>query len=426
MFAGFCFNWTETAEDTEPPRTTRMSVALPLDRVSVHAASSHSGRTERIAAVEWHRDFAAAEPIWRRLESEDALSTPYQTYDFLESWQRHVGRIGGVTPLIVTAYDPAGRPVLLWPLGYFDRGPLRTLQFLGGKHANINFGLWHREHAASIAASDIRFVIGRIAAGGHGIDLVALHRQPAYWDGIANPLLLLPHQSSPSDCCHRNLGPSADGMAGVQVSRSMRKQLRGKNRKLAELPGYRYFQVTTPGEVDRLLAWFFAVKAMHLAERGLANVFAEPGIEDFVRDLCHSGLAAGRPLAELHAIEGGGELLAVFAGTGDGRRFSSMFNSYTPGPLSRYSPGLVLLTHMVARLGERGFTCLDLGAGDAGYKRGFCREVEPLFDSFWPLTARGHLAAAGARPATALKRTIKHTPRLWSALQTVRRQVYAR
>jgi len=170
----------------------------------------------------------------------------------------------------------------------------------------------------------------------------------------------------------------------------------------------------------------FTVKAAHLAERGLANAFAEPGVEEFVRDLCHRGLAAGRPLTELHAIEGGGELLATFAGTGDGRRFSSMFNTYTPGPLSRYSPGLVLLTHMVARLGERGFTCLDLGAGDAGYKRGFCREVEPLFDSFWPLTARGHLAAAGARPATALKRTIKHTPRLWSALQTVRRQVYAR
>jgi len=401
-----------------------MSIALPLGGNSVETAAA--SRTERIVAVEFHRDVAAAAPVWHRLKSEGALATPYQTYDFLAAWQRHVGRIGGVTPLVVTAYGPTGRPLLLWPFGHIDRGPCRVLQFLGGKHANINFGLWDREFARSLTAAEIRLVLDRIAASGHGIDLIALHRQPATWDGIANPLLLLPHQPSPSDCCRRDLRRTTDGKVDQQVSRSMRKQLRSKNRKLAELPGYRYFQATTPGEVGRLLDWFFRVKAMHLAAQGLTNAFAEPGIEDFVRDICHLGLAGGRPLTELHAIEGGGELLAIFGGTGDGRRFSSMFNTYTAGRKARYSPGLVLLTHMVTELGERGFAGLDLGAGDAGYKRGFCRESEPLFDSFLPLTALGHCAAAGARASTSLKRGIKHTPRLWSALQTLRRHIYAR
>jgi CelD/BcsL family acetyltransferase involved in cellulose biosynthesis len=81
---------------------------------------------------------------------------------------------------------------------------------------------------------------------------------------------------------------------------------------------------------------------------------------------------------------------------------------------------------MIADLGERGYTSFDLGVGDATYKRGFCREVEPLFDSFLPLTPKGHLAALGARSATAVKRGIKRTPRLFAALQSLQRLVHTR
>jgi CelD/BcsL family acetyltransferase involved in cellulose biosynthesis len=192
------------------------------------------------------------------------------------------------------------------------------------------------------------------------------------------------------------------------------------------MPGFRYFRAGTPGEVERVLDWFFRVKAAHLAAQGLPNAFADPGIEAFVRDICHQGLADGAPLTELHVIEGDGELLALYGGTGDGRRFSSMFNTYTLGPLGRHSPGLVLLIHMVTALGERGYASLDLGAGDATYKRGFCRENEPLFDSFIALSPLGHLAGAGARAAATVKRGIKHTPHLWSALQSARRTIYTR
>jgi CelD/BcsL family acetyltransferase involved in cellulose biosynthesis len=398
-----------------------MSVALPLDGNPIQTTVSRADGSAWIAAVQVQDNLAAVEAVWRHLQSEQALATPYQNYDFLASWQRCVGARTGVNPIIVSAYDPAGHPLFLWPLGYADRGPFRILQFLGGKHANVNLGLWHRDTAALMTAADLALVLNRVAASGHGIDLVALRRQPSRWTGVANPLLLLPHQPSPSDSCRRDLVRSLDGAVDLEVSRGMRKQLRGKDRKLTALPGYRCFRASTSDEVERLLGWFFSTKAKHLSAQGLANAFAEPGVQDFVRDICHSGLAQKAPLAELHATEANGELLAVLAGIGDGRRFSSMFNTYTLGPLSRFSPGLVLMLHMIADLGERGYASFDLGVGDATYKRGFCREVEPLFDSFLPLTPKGHLAALGARSATAAKRGIKRTPRLFAALQNLQR-----
>jgi len=404
-----------------------MNVAVPLPRTSIATDTGTIDRQSRIAIVEVCRDLADAVPIWLRMKAEGALATPYQHYDFIHLWQRHVGDRNAVKPSIMVGYDAGRTPLVLLPFGTNTAGPLRVLQFLGGKHANINFGVWNRNFAASITAPEVHNLLDRIAQNAPGVDLVALHRQPHTWENVANPFLHLPHQPSPSGCCCGDLRPATDntGRAAetAHLSRSMRKQLRSKERKLAELPGFRYFRATTPAEVDRLLTWFFAIKAVHLKAHGLANTFADPGIEDFVRDLCHRGLDEGQPVAELHAIEADGELLAVYAGTGNGKRFSLMINTYTLSEHARLSPGLVLLMHMFAALTERGFHSVDLGAGDARYKRGFCRQDEPLFESFLPLTPLGRLAAVGARSGTSLKRRIKSSPVLWPAYQTIRRHV---
>jgi CelD/BcsL family acetyltransferase involved in cellulose biosynthesis len=201
----------------------------------------------------------------------------------------------------------------------------------------------------------------------------------------------------------------------------MRSRLRGKERKLQSLPGYRYVQASSAVEIDRLLDSFFTLKSRHMAAQGLANVFAEPGVAEFLREASHRKLANGRPLIELHALEGGGEVLALFGAIVDDYRFSSMFNTYTLGDQARYSPGLILLMHMVNECAARGVGSFDIGVGRAHYKSFFCREAEPLFDSFLPFSWRGRLAAASFATAFAAKRVIKQNPTLWTVVQAMRR-----
>ena len=71
----------------------------------------------RIARVEIFANMAAAEPHWRALELTQTLATPYQRYDFLKLWQRHVGEACGTTPFIVVAFNAMGTPLFLWPFG---------------------------------------------------------------------------------------------------------------------------------------------------------------------------------------------------------------------------------------------------------------------------------------------------------------------
>jgi CelD/BcsL family acetyltransferase involved in cellulose biosynthesis len=139
---------------------------------------------------------------------------------------------------------------------------------------------------------------------------------------------------------------------------------------------------------------------------------------------CLAGLADGRPLIELHAIEAEGEMLALLAGATHGRRLSCLFNTYTLGPHARQSPGLVLLPHVISDLTARGFKTFDLGIGEARYKAVFCKDTEPLLDCFLPLTLRGGPATWVARAVAAAKRRIKQMPVVRACAHRVRRALF--
>jgi len=97
-------------------------------------------------------------------------------------------------------------------------------------------------------------------------------------------------------------------------------------------------------------------------------------------------------MIEIHALEGGGELLALFGATADDYRFSSMFNTYTPGENGRHSPVMCCLRHCPRKRQAR--LC---AASTRGRRRNTnstsAGEPQRLFDSFLPLSARGRLAA---------------------------------
>ena len=66
------------------------------------------------------------------------------------------------------------------------------------------------------------------------------------------------------------------------------------------------------------------------------------------------------------------------------------------------------------------YRALDLGIGADDYKRLFCKDDEPIFDSFVPLTARGRVAAAAMSALNRAKRMVKQNPALSDMAQKLR------
>jgi CelD/BcsL family acetyltransferase involved in cellulose biosynthesis len=393
-----------------------MTMAAAIE--SRTAAAPVRSKSNRIAEVDLLVEFDQAETVWRSLENQQDFSTPYQRFDFLRPWQRLVGAREGLEPLIVIAYDRDRIPLLLLPLVLKRAWGIRTAHFMGGKHATFNMALWNREFAAVASRADLKILFAAIRERA-GVDVLAFSQQPLTWQNLPNPMTLLPRQPSVNDCPMMTIVPGAPATAGV--GHSLRQRLKAKERKLKALPGYRYHVATSDAEINRLLDAFFRIKPLRMAEQKLPNVFAEPGVENFIREACMMPLSGDGRVIEIHALESDSEVIAVFAGVADGYRFSMMFNTYTVSASSRYSPGLILVRHIVDHYAERGYRALDLGVGSDGYKKLFCKANEPIFDCFIALSPRGALAAAAASAANRTKRLVKHSPALLRLAQGLRR-----
>ena len=382
------------------------------------AGTETRSSASRIVRVKILHDMGEAEATWRKLEYPPQFATPYQRFDFQAAWQKHVGEHEGLRPFIVIAYDVDHRPLLLLPLAVACENGMRIAKFLGGKHVTFNMALWRRDFAASITTADLDVVMRAIREHSEAIDVLALTRQPRRWADLPNPLVLWPHQTSINECPLMTIVPGTP--AAERISNSFRRRLKGKERKLQSLPGYRHTLASDDADIKRLLDAFFAIKPLRMAEQKLPNVFADPGIEDFIRKACMARLAGGGHAIDMHALECDDEVIAIYAGVADGRRFSMMFNTYTMSGNSRYSPGLILLRDIVDSYAARGYTSLDLGIGSDDYKRLFCKSDEPIFDSFLGVSARGKVAATVMSSLAHTKRLVKQTPALMQMAQMLR------
>lgn len=374
-------------------------------------------KSSRISAIELFTDLDAAETVWRSLESQQHLSTPYQRLDFLRPWQTMVGTREGLSPLVVVAYDRDRVPLLLLPLAQKQGSGVRSAHFMGGKHATFNMALWNRDFATVATRADLNVLFASIREHA-GVDVLAFEQQPLTWQELPNPFALLPHQTSPNDCPVMTFTPGEPDTA--RISNSMRRRLKGKERKLKALPGYRYQLAVGDADIKRLLDAFFRIKPQRMAEQGLPNVFAESGVEDFIRNACLALRPDGGRVIDMHALESDTEVIALFAGVAGNRRLSMMFNTYTLSASSRHSPGLILIRNIVDHYAERGYRALDFGIGSDDYKKLFCKTNEAIFDCFVPLSPRGTIVATVMSAANRAKRLVKRSPALSRLAQRLR------
>jgi CelD/BcsL family acetyltransferase involved in cellulose biosynthesis len=374
----------------------------------------------RVARIDVLDNLQMAESIWRALEGDGALASPYQRYDWILSWQTHIGARNGITPFLVVGRELDGTPLFLWPLGTRRVGPITVAGFLGGKHTNFNLGLWRRDLAATISVAEINRILKLMQISSR-LDLLALTNQPKSWDGVPNPFLKLGHQASPSHGLRGRLSSDFEALLRERLNRTARRKWRQKQAALAAHGPIRCWRVETVAQVRLVLDAFFTQKAERMHELGLADRFSAPGTRDFIEAAATARLSQARPAIELYACTVDDQIVATYGGVVGAGRFCGVFNSMIRGELARKSPGQLLLINLVRMCCQRGLTQFDLGVGEARFKRLFCTEIEPLFDTFRPLSARGSIAAIGYRLGYHLKGRIKSSPPIWDAVTALRR-----
>jgi CelD/BcsL family acetyltransferase involved in cellulose biosynthesis len=277
-------------------------------------------------------------------------------------------------------------------------------------------GVFDRNFAANLAPEMSKKLLVEVAQAIGGLDALAFVHQPKTWDGVANPLAALASAGSPSQAYWMVL--EADGEATLKRSMSAhaRKKMRSKRNRFTEMGESYVHRAETPEEIDQLLADFLRQKSMRFREMGLPDPFAVEGVPAFLKSSALCGAI------ELYGLMLNGRNVSCYVGTTTSTRFSGMATSFEPDEdIARTSPGELLLLDLIGMQCKRGLRALDLGVGEARYKSTICDNVDPLFDTFLPLNARGHAYVAMGKAKRRIKALIKQTPWALTAVNKIRR-----
>lgn len=362
-----------------------------------------------------------ARAIWERAESIGHL-TPYQTWAWVDAWNREVVEPRGESVFALVIEDAGGAAAMALPLATHRMGPARTAVIVGGDHANFKFPVLCGPAVVSWSGAALRDTM-RKAMHEAGIDLLAFDNMPKDWQGVANPFADALTQSGPNVGFKASLTPDPEDYFTTHLGNQHRKKLRQKERGLERLAPIRFLRAATEADVDVILAAFFALKAERFAELDVPDVFQEAGIKAFMRRSATQNLAEGRPALVLYALFSGDRVVAIYGGSEHGDRFAASVNAMALDDVRRYSPGDLLLLRVIEDCCRKGLRTFDLGLGGSAYKTNYCPDLEPVFDGI--IAASGKGAAIGRLwlARRRLKARLKNHPKVIAWLQHILRMI---
>ncbi len=168
----------------------------------------------------------------------------------------------------------------------------------------------------------------------------------------------------------------------------------------------------TGTEVQETLTTLMAQKTRAFARMGVRNLFGRPGYADFFRGIAAD--PANRDLVHISRLDVGETAAAANLGLVHARRYYHILASYDDGPTSKYGPGAAHLHDLMAYAIGRGCNVYDFTIGDEEYKRNWSDGYVELKDHRAILTPIGAAATLPAAFVSAVKRVVKHSPRVWS------------
>lgn len=151
------------------------------------------------------------------------------------------------------------------------------------------------------------------------------------------------------------------------------KKCERKARKLEREVGPIEFCLHTdePRTWDFLFRW----KSQQYHDSGYADVFSFPWIVALLRRLNDEQSPEFRTLVSTLSVDS--RVVAVHLGMQCRHVFHSWFTAFDR-EMSKHSPGLLLMYHLLAAAPDAGMTRVDLGKGDERYKQSFATASEPV------------------------------------------------
>jgi CelD/BcsL family acetyltransferase involved in cellulose biosynthesis len=399
-------------------------LAAPVDIRSV-AVARPSERTRPLPphlSIQIFSELGAVEAEWRQFE-RTADCTAFQTFDWLATWQNHVGERRGARPVIAVGRFAEGDVAFIVPLCLMRRHLARRLCWLGQDLSDYN---------APLLAADVseRTTPEDFLAAWHELqmqmqcepllrhDWIEFEKMPETVGAQANPFMHLRVTPNRSNAHLAHLSEDWEKFYCAKRSSATRRRDRSKLRHMSQFGDVRFITAADAEDARSTLEILMEQKSRALTRKGVADIFARPGHREFFLDLTANPKT--RHLVHVSRIEIGDICAATNLGIVFGDCYYHVLASYVDSEVAHYGPGALHLRELLAYAIKRGLKCFDFTIGDEQYKFDWCDTVIKLYDYTATTKWRGLPARALSSVQRRSKRLIKQTPVLWNIVSRVR------
>jgi len=369
-----------------------------------------------------YRDLDGIEAEWRRFEPV-ADCTVFQTFEWLATWQRHVGaRVGAQLAVAVARYRD-GEIAMVLPLCVVPRRGVRRLCWLGLDLCDYNAPLIARDFSRRVTPDRFlavwRELLVRLQADPSlRFDWIELEKMPRMIGGQANPFTHLDITANASGAHLTRLGEDWEKFYTAKRSSATRRRDRTKRRHMSAFGEIRYVNASERDDALRTVEILMEQKSRAFSRKGIADIFARPGQRDFYLDLATNPNT--RDLVHISRVEIGETCAAANLGVVFGDCYYHLLASYDDGELSHYGPGALHLRELMAHAIKLKLKNFDFTIGDESYKLEWSDTHFELCDYTAVANWRGRPQCWLSDWRRRAKRFIKQTPWAWRLVSHLR------
>ena len=401
------------------PSTALRDANTPVDVIPVARGADAAAADISLRVCS---SLADIEDEWRRFETV-AVATPFQTYEWLAAWHRHVGIRSGMVPAIVVGRFADGAIAFIMPLAIDPQHAIKRLRWLGQDLCDYNAPLLSRDFSARVTPEDFKALWRELRAKLQSDpltrhDWIEFEKMPETIGDEINPFICLPITSNANSAHIMRLGAEWETFYRTKRSSATRRHDRAKRKRMAQFGDIRLVTATDSADARRTLETLMRQKSLSFARKGIPDMFERPGYREFFIDIASN--PATRHLVHVSRVEIGTTDAAANFAIVRGDCYYHILSSYCDGRLAHFGPGALHLRELMAHAIGRGLKKFDFTIGDERYKNEWCDERLWLFDYSAAATWRGWPASALSDARRRLKRYIKQTPMIWQFASRLR------
>lgn len=339
-----------------------------------------------IESFKVYESFDDAESAWVEIQGQ-ANCHVFQTFEWQTIWMETMGRAEGVVPAIVVFQAGNGSKMLL-PLGVRRSKGVRVLEWLGGFFADYQGPVIKHSFPDFTHAEEFLNLWRATCRALPKYDVCRLKRQPAMFDDKRNPFVQFLHPTRAyGKARHLDIHEASCDLSDFLVKPKRLSDSRRQIRRLNEIAEVEFCSPVEPKERSALAQTILSQKsAWHKSNNTRHPLDREP-VQEFFNRL--SLLSSGTFEVRIDELRLANNTLAAHLGFQFQNRFYYFMPSYELGSWQKYSPGRLLLEHLVENCLKEGVDTFDFTIGEEQYKESWRVGRDDLFEYCAPTTLRG-------------------------------------